>query len=135
MSYLNKMTRSFALRSVAAALALGGLLAGCGGGGGGDVAVGVGVVVPVEEPAIAGLSLALSRVGPEAVEVAWSDDPEVASFLVIRDEAALATVSTTTSLVDASVFVDETYCYRVGGYDPFGHLVAASSTGCITIVP
>lgn len=130
------ITRRFALRSVALAIALGGLLAGCGGGGGdGAVAVGVGVVVPVQEPAIEGLSLALSRVGPEAVEVAWSDDPLVATFLVIRDEIDLATVTSTTFLVDNSVIVNETYCYRVEGYDAFGDLVAASSTGCITLIP
>ena len=134
MSYITKISRGFALRSAATALTLGGLLAGCGGGGG-DAAVGAGVVVPVQEPAVVGLALGLSRVGPEAVQVDWSDDPEVASFLVIRDEVALATVSSTTSLVDASVVVDGTYCYRVEGYDAFGHLIAASSTGCITIVP
>jgi hypothetical protein len=131
MSSLIAFARRVALRGVIAVLALGGLLAGCGGGGG----VEVGVVVPVEEVEVAPLALALTRVGPQAVEVEWSDDPLVASFLVLRDGFALARVDAT-SLVDASVFVDFTYCYRVEGYDASGLLlVAASSTGCITIFP
>ncbi|MBS0340895.1 MAG: hypothetical protein JSS56_10235 [Proteobacteria bacterium] len=131
---MNAIKRKLPLRAMAAALALGGLLAGCGGGGG-DVGVGVGVVVPAQEPAVAGLTMTLSRVGPEAVQVDWSDDPDVASFVVVRDGSVLATVSSTTSLVDTSVIFNDTYCYRVDGYDAFGHLIAGSSTGCLTIVP
>lgn len=134
MSSLIAFARRVALRGVIAVLALGGLLAGCGGGGDGGTSVEVGVVVPVEEVEVAPLALALTRVGPQAVEVEWSDDPLVASFLVLRDGFALARVDAT-SLVDASVFVDFTYCYRVEGYDASGLLVAASSTGCITIFP
>ena len=130
MSSLTAFARRVALRGVIAVLALGGLLAGCGGGG--DVAVGV--VVPVEQVEVVPLALALTRVGPQAVEVEWSDDPIVASFLVLRDGFVLARVDAL-SLVDASVFVDFTYCYQVEGYDASGLLVAASSTGCITIFP
>lgn len=96
--------------------------------------VGVGVVVPVQQSDVAPLSLTLTRLGPEAVEVDWSDDPRAVSFLVIRDGFDLATV-TSTSLVDNSVIFDETYCYQVEGHDAAGRLVAASSNGCITIFP
>ncbi len=122
---------AFWLRSTAAVVMLVGLAA-CGGGGGGSVEVGVGV--DVVEPAVAPLSMALTRVGPQAIEVDWSDDPFVASFLVVRDGHVLAEV-TTTSLIDASVFIDETYCYQVEGYDAARVLVAASSIGCITVFP
>ena len=139
MSNIIALARSFMLRSVVVAMATGGLVSGCGGGGGGgggggSVGVGVGVVVPVQQPDVAPLSLTLTRVGPEAVEVDWSDDPRAASFLVIRDGFDLATV-TSTSLVDNSVIFDETYCYQVEGHDASGRLVAASSNGCITIFP
>ena len=128
-------TRSFLLRGVVAIIASAGLVAGCGGGGGGDGgSVGVGVIVPVQQPDVAPLSLTLSRVGPEAVEVDWSDDPRAASFLVIRDGYDLATVTSTT-LIDNSVIFNETYCYRVLGHDASGRLVSASSKGCITIFP
>lgn len=134
MSSLIAFTRRVLLRGSIAVLALGGLLSACGGGGDGGASVEVGVVVPVESAHVAPLALALTRVGPEAVEVEWSDDPRVASFLVRRDGFALARVDAT-FLVDASVFVDFTYCYQVEGYDASGLLVAASSTGCITIFP
>lgn len=130
MSHMNALTRSLLLRSAAASIILG-VLAACGGGGGGGggfVAVGV----PVQQTAVAPLTLALTRVGPQAIEVAWSDDPFVASFLVLRDGFALATVATT-SLIDNSVFINETYCYQVHGHDASGRLVAASSTGCVTV--
>ncbi|CAN7366946.1 hypothetical protein [Variovorax sp. LjRoot178] len=132
MSSMIAFTRSFLLRSAVAAIALGGL-AGCGGGGGGGG--GGGVFVPVQQPVVvvAPLTLVLTRVGPEAVEVEWSDDPLAASFLVLRDGFALARV-TSTSLIDASVFFNNTYCYQVEGHDATGQLVAASSSGCITII-
>ena len=131
MSHMNALTRSFLLRSAAASIILG-VLAACGGGGGGGGGGFVAVGVPVQQTAVAPLTLALTRVGPQAIEVAWSDDPFVASFLVLRDGFALATV-TTTSLIDNSVFINETYCYQVQGHDASGQLVAASSTGCITV--
>jgi hypothetical protein len=127
-------TRLFLLRSAVAAFALGGL-AGCGGGGGGGGGLGVGVVGSVQQQpvvVVAPLTLVLTRVGPEAVEVEWTDDPLAASFLVLRDGFALATV-TSVSLIDTSVFFNNTYCYRVEGYDVAGQLVSASSTGCISI--
>ena len=128
MSHITAFTRSFLLRSAAASIVLGSLAA-CGGG-----SVDVGVVVPVQQPVVAPLTLVLTRVGPEAIEVDWSDDPYVASFLVIRDGFSLATV-TTTSLIDSSVLINGTYCYQVQGYDAAGLLVAASSSGCVTILP
>lgn len=132
MSYMTAFKRSFLLRSVLVAITLGGLAA-CGGGDSANV--GVGVIVPVQPPAIAPLTLALTRVGPEAIEVDWSDDPRVARFVVLRDGYALATTSTTTTLIDSSVFVNETYCYQVQGQDAAGYLVAATSNGCISIIP
>ena len=129
---MSNTTMGFFSRSAAALLLLGGLAA-CGGGGG-SVGVGIGVEVIDDEPVVAPLSMALSRVGPLAIEVEWSDDPFVASFLVVRDGHPLAEVATL-SLVDASVFVDETYCYHVEGYDAARRLVAASSVGCITVFP
>ena len=125
-------TMGFFFSRSAAALLLVGALAGCGGGGGGSVEVGVGVDVVDPGPEVAPLAMALTRVGPQAIEIDWSDDPFVASFLVVRDDHVLAEV-TTTSLVDASVFIDETYCYQVEGYDAARRLVAASSIGCITV--
>ncbi len=124
MSHMTAFTRSFLLRSAAVLIILASLAA-CGGGG--DVTV-------AASPAVAPLTLVLTRVGPEAVQVDWSDDPYVASFQVVRDGYPLATV-TTTSLIDASVLINETYCYQVQGYDGVGVLVAASSSGCITIIP
>lgn len=131
MPHMTAFTHTFLLRSAAASIILGSLAA-CGGGG--EVAVGVGVVVPIQQPVVAPLTLALTRVGPEAIAVDWSDDLHVASFVVVRDGAALATV-TTTSLIDASALIDETYCYQVQGFDAAGLLVAASSIGCVTIFP
>ena len=131
MSHMTAFTRSFLLRSAAASIILGSLAA-CGGG---SVDVGVGVVIPVQQPVVAPLTLVLTRVGPEAIQVDWSDDPRAASFLVLRDGFALATVTTTTSLIDASVLINETFCYQVQGFDAAGQLVAASSSGCIAILP
>ena len=127
-------TMGFFFSRSAAALLLG-VLVGCGGGGGGSVEVGVGVDVVDPGPEVAPLAMALTRVGPQAIAIDWSDDPFVASFLVVRDGHVLAEVRTTTSLVDASVFVDETYCYEVEGYDAALRLVALSSVGCITVFP
>lgn len=128
MSHMTAFTRSFLLRSAAASIILGSLAA-CGGG-----ELTVGLVVPVQQPVVAPLTLALTRVGPEAIAVDWSDDPLVARFVVLRDGVSLATV-TTTSLIDASVLINETYCYQVQGFDAAWLLVAASSIGCVTIFP
>lgn len=128
MSHISTFTRSLLLRSAAASIILGSLAA-CGGG-----EVSVGLVVPVQQPVVAPLTLALTRVGPEAIQVDWSDNPHVARFVVLRDGVTLATVITT-SLIDASVFINETHCYQVQGFDATGLLVATSSVGCITILP
>ena len=92
------------------------------------------VVVVASPPSIAPLAIALTRVGPEAIQVDWSDDPFVARFTVSRDGFTLATVNSLT-LIDASVFVNASYCYQVSGYDPSGLLVAASDTACVTVFP
>jgi len=63
----------------------------------------------------------------------WEPFLPVAEFLIIRNGGPLTSVNAT-SLVDASVFVDETYCYQVEGYDDRGRFIAVSSTGCITVV-
>lgn len=132
MSYMISFKRNFLLRSVLVVITLGGLAA-CGGGDSANV--GVGVIVPVQPPAIAPLTLVLTRVGPEAIEVGWSDDPGVARFVVLRNGYALATTTTTTTLIDTSVFVNETYCYQVQGQNAAGYLVAATTNGCISIIP
>lgn len=128
MFNMTSFSRSLLLRGALVAMSLGTLSA-CGGGGGD---VGVGVVVPAGSY-VAPLALSLTRVGLQAIEIAWSDDAYVAQFLVVRDGRVLTSVNAN-SLVDASVFVDQTYCYQVEGYDGSGVLVAISSTGCITVV-
>ena len=130
MSLFSARIRSVLGRCLAAS-AVAGSLAACGGGG---VSVGIGVTVPVYPPSIAPLTLYLDRVGPADIEVAWSDDPYVSSFLVIRNGSALISVPTT-RVIDSSVYFNETYCYRVEGYDFRGWLVASSSTGCLTVFP
>lgn len=104
------------------------VLAGCGGGGSVDAGVVAG------PPPVAALGINLTRVGPEAIQVDWSDDPYVDSFLVRRDGYLLARVRSL-SLVDASVLIGNSYCYDVAGYDASGVLIAASATACITIFP
>lgn len=130
MSYITTLKRKIFLRGVLVAITLGGLAA-CGGGGGVDV----GVVVPAQPLVIAPLTLVLTRVGLEAIQVDWSDDPHVARFLVLRDGYSLATTTATTTLIDNSVIVNERYCYQVQGQDAAGYLVAATSNGCISIIP
>ena len=85
-------------------------------------------------PAITPLAIALTRVGPNAIEVDWSNDPHVAGFAVNRDGFTLATVASLT-LIDTSVIVDQSYCYQVSGYDPSGMLISASDTACVTVFP
>jgi len=116
------------LRS-AAVLVCAAAVSGCGGGGYAEV-----VVVDDGPPPVALLEIALTRVGPEAIAIDWSDDPYVARFIVRRDGHTLANVNAT-SLIDASVFVDESYCYQVSGYDTSGLLVAASGAACVTLLP
>lgn len=75
----------------------------------------MGVIVPIQPPPTAPLTL--TRIGPQTVEVVWSDDPQVVGFVILRDGYALATTTTTTTLIDNSVYVNETYCYQVQGHD------------------
>lgn len=126
------MTRRFVLpmrrAAAAAVLALVAGISGCGGG----AEVVVVAPPPPPSPVIAHLDIALTRVGPEAVQVDWSDDPEAASFVVRRGGRTLAQVDALT-LIDASVQFDGYYCYDVAGYDSGGDLVSYSDTVCITI--
>jgi hypothetical protein len=102
-------------------------IAGCGGG------VDVVVAVP-PPPLIAALSIRLSQVGPDAVEVDWSDDPDVHQFTVERNGETLANVMST-SLIDSSVLTNVQYCYQVSGYSATGDLIAATDTACIVPSP
>ena len=111
----------------ALALAAAFAIAGCGGGGGADlVLVADGVSVPR-------LDLVVSRPGPQAIQLDWSDDPIVATFRVTRNGQVLADVTSTTSLIDASVLFNAQYCYQVFGYDPSAQLVSATDPACVTI--
>ena len=121
----------FIRRSAAAfGLIFAALTAGCGGGGD----AGVVVVVPPPAP-ITALGIVLTRTGPQTVHVDWSDDPAVADFTVSRDGFLLAGNITSTTLIDYSVVINQTYCYLVDGYDVRGNLIAQSDPACITIVP
>lgn len=128
MAYMISFTRSLMLRSALVAIALG--LSACGGGGGG----GSGQVTVTAQPDVAPLALNLSRVGPQVIGLDWSDDPDVSSFVVVRDGNALMSV-TETSADDTWVYINQRYCYQVQGYDARGLLIAVSSVGCITLVP
>ena len=99
-----------------------------------SVGVGVGVAVPVGPGAVpvAGLGLQLTRVGPESIRLDWSYDPYAAVYEVSRDGYPLASVAATT-LIDASGWVGDRYCYRVVGRDGRGVSVSVSSVGCLTL--
>lgn len=114
------LTRRWLTRGAAALLIAAGL-AGCGGGSDGP-------------PPVDPLDLALTRVGPQSIQVDWSAHPGVASFDVLRNGYPLATVNALT-LIDSSVYINQTYCYQVEGYDSQGYLIAATDNGCITVVP
>ena len=111
---------------VLAAIALALALSGCGGGGGGDNAD---VVVVAGVPVLR-LDIALSRPGPEAIQLDWSDDSYVDSYVVVRDGYTLADSVRTTTLVDASVIFD---CYQVLGYDGVGQLTSATDVACVIV--
>jgi len=98
------------------------------------VSVAIGVAAPVEPPPppLAGLTLHLTRIGPEAVQLDWSYDPVAASYDVHRDGRWLAQVADPT-LVDASGAIGEQYCYQVVGRDAWGVAVSTSSVGCLTL--
>jgi len=109
----------------AAVLAVVTALAGCGGGGSADV------VVVADGSSVLRLDIGLSRVGPGAIQVAWSDDPDVESFLVARNGLTLVDSVNATSVVDSSVAFNVEYCYQVFGYDFAGHLISATEEACI----
>ena len=101
-------------------------LAGCGGGGSG-----ADDVVLADGSSVLRLEIALSRAGPLAIQVAWSDDPDVESFLVARNGLTLVDSVDATSVVDASVAPNVEYCYQVFGYDFAGHPISATEEVCI----
>jgi hypothetical protein len=114
-------------RSLCAAvgLALAVALAGCGGGGSADV------VVVADGSSVLRLDIGLSRVGPGAIQVAWSDDPDAQSFLVARNGLTLVDSINATSVVDSSVAFGVEYCYQVFGYDSGGNLLSATDEACV----
>ena len=130
------LTRRGMIRGVRISIATIGLattLVGCGGG------LEVAAVVaapppPPPPPPITALAIRLTQVGPAAVQVDWSDDPDVYQFYVERNGYALANVMATT-LVDYSVAPTGQYCYQVSGYSLHGDLLAATDTACIVVSP
>ena len=112
-------------------------LAACGHDGHDDpvpvpVTVGVGVTVPVGPPAVAGLGLRLTRVGPESIQLDGSYDPYAAVYEVSRDGYPLASVRAN-SMIDASGLIGERYCDQLVGRDGRGVVVSTSSVGCLTL--
>lgn len=123
---MNKQIVRRVTAAVGVALAL--ALAGCGGGGGGSADVVVVAGTPVLR-----LDIALSRPGPEAIQLDWSADSYVDSYVVTRDGFTLASSVTTTTLVDASVLFNVQYCYQVLGYDFNGQLISATDVACVIV--
>ena len=111
------------------ALAMAAAVAGCGGGGSVTFAT-----APVVVATVLPLDLLATRIGPEEVQLDWSDDPDVAFFVVTRDGFELARVSTLT-LIDASVLFGDRYCYQVSGLDHSGVVISVSNLDCLTIFP
>ena len=109
----------------AVTLALAVALAGCGGGGSAEV------VVVADGSSVLRLDIGLSRAGPGAIQVVWSDDPDVESFLVARNGRTLVDSVNATSVVDASVAFNVEYCYQVFGYDVAGRLISATEEACV----
>jgi hypothetical protein len=112
-------------RSALAVIALTSAVAFAGCGGGLDVSVVIGGT------RVARLDIALSRSGPQAIRIDWSDDRYVDSYVVRRDGSTLAGSLTATTLTDASVVSNARYCYQVLGYDFIGVLISASEVACI----
>ena len=115
--------------ATAIAVALSVAVAGCGGGGDGGSAD----VVVVGGAPVLRLDIALSRPGPAAIQLDWSDDSYVATFVVTRDGFTLADSVTTTTLIDASVVFNVQYCYQVLGYDGVGNLISATDIACVIV--
>ena len=111
----------------AVGLALAVALTGCGGGGSADV------VVVADGSSVLRLDIGLSRAGPGAIQVAWSDDPDAESFLVARNGLTLMDSVNATSVVDSSVAFNFEYCYQVFGYDFAGHLISATEEACVVV--
>ena len=104
-------------------------VAGCGGGGDGGSAD----VVVVGGAPVLRLDIALSRPGPQAIQLDWSVDSYVDTFVVTRDGFTLADALTTTTLIDASVIFNVQYCYQVLGYDFNGQLISATDVACVIV--
>ena len=111
------------------AIALALAVAGCGGGGDGGSAD----VVVVGGAPVLRLDIALSRPGPQAIQLDWSDDSYVDSYVVTRDGFTLADPVTTTTLIDASVIFNVQYCYQVLGYDFNRQLISATDVACVIV--
>ena len=114
-------------RFAAVGLAIAVALAGCGGGGSADL------IVVADGSSVPHLDIGISRVGPGAVQIAWSDDPDVESFLVARNGLTLVDSVNATSVVDSSVAFNVEYCYQVFGYDFAGHLISATEEACVIV--
>lgn len=123
---MSHVSRFASRQAAAAAVAFAVALAGCGGGGE--------VFVVAQPPPVAVLGIALTRIGPQTVQVDWSNDPYADFFTVSRDARVLANARSLT-LVDSSVFYNQSHCYAVTGYDRAGHVISASDIACITIFP
>lgn len=119
-----------ALLTATATVCVAATLSGCGGG----VDIFVAANSPPPPLPITALSIRLTRVGPESIQVDWSDDPDVHQFFVQRNGNTLANVMATT-LIDASVITSAQYCYQVSGYSVTGELLAATDTACIVLGP
>jgi len=101
--------------------------AGCGGGGSAQlIVVGGGVEVPR-------LDIALTQIGPQTIQVDWSDDSLVDTFEVTRNGLVLADEVNAIALIDDSVVFNVQYCYQVFGYDAIGHLVSATDEVCVVV--
>ena len=105
------------------------VIAGCGGGG----SVSVGVVVVGGGVSVPRLDIVLSRPGPQAIQIDWSDDATVDTFTVRRNGSVLVDRLDTISLIDASVRFNVQYCYQVFGYDRAGQLVSATDSACVVV--
>jgi hypothetical protein len=124
---MDKQTVRGLAAAVAAGLAV--ALAGCGGGGDGGSAD----VVVVGGAPVVRLDIVLSRPGPQAIQLDWSDDSYVDTYVVVRDGYTLADGVTTTTLIDASVIFNVQYCYQVLGYDFNGQLISATDVACVVV--
>lgn len=124
MSSIALFARRF---SAVASFAFLAVVAGCSGGS-------ADVVVVASPPPITALGILLTRIGPETVQVDWTNDPNVQIFTVNRQGYPLVNVRLTTTVIDNSVLFGQSYCYQVLGYDRAGNLIAATDQACIALV-